>query len=143
MAKKHKKTTRKRTGFLASRTFLAGATLVLGAIVAAGAFFAFRGDDAPKRELRPDPVISTEMQVDVIVDNKDYTPRDLTVTKGATVTWVFKDDLPHNVVDDRGAFESGILQKGDSWAFTADTPGIYYYYCTLHHIMTGTLTVVE
>ncbi|HLB23635.1 MAG TPA: plastocyanin/azurin family copper-binding protein [Dehalococcoidia bacterium] len=141
--KKQPRAKRRPRNFLQSRTFLAGALLTLGGIAAAGAVFAFRGDDAPKRALRQDPVVSTERQVEVIVDNRDYTPRDLTVTKGATVTWTFKDDVPHNVVDDRGAFDSGILKKGDSWSLTAETPGTYYYYCTLHHIMQGTLVVVE
>jgi len=115
----------------------------LAVIVAAASFFAFGRDETPKRPVRTKPVVTTEMQVDVIVDNLDYTPRDLTVPKGATVTWKFEDDLPHNVTEDRGAFESDTLQKGDEWSRVFDTPGTYYYYCTLHHIMQATLVVAE
>jgi plastocyanin len=136
-------TRRQRARFLTSPVLLVGGTAVLGAIVLAALYFATSGDDPPRRPLRTEPVVTDEMQVDVVVDNTDYTPRDLTVRKGATVTWVFKDDVPHNVVDDRGAFDSGTLQKGDTWSLRADTPGTFYYYCTLHHVMQGTLTVVE
>ncbi|MBI5290075.1 MAG: cupredoxin domain-containing protein [Chloroflexi bacterium] len=142
MAKKRKAARRKKS-FLASRTFLVASVVVLGVIIAAASFFAFTGDEKPKRPVRTKPVVTTEMQVDVIVDNLDYTPRDLTVPKGATVTWKFQDDLPHNVTEDRGAFESDTLQKGDEWSRVFDTPGTFYYYCTLHHIMLGTLVVAE
>ena len=83
------------------------------------------------------------MQVSVDVIDLDFAPRELTVNKGATVTWTFSGDLPHNVTDDRGAFASKTVQKGAEYTRTFDQPGIFYYFCTIHHGMLGTLTVKE
>ena len=67
----------------------------------------------------------------------------LTLNKGATVTWNFTGDIPHNVTDDRGAFASDTLGHGEAFSRTFDTLGIFYYSCTIHHGMQGTLTVKE
>jgi plastocyanin len=121
------------------------AVVGLVAIAAIGivylSFFSGDEDKAPSRSLRQDPVVTTEMSVAVDVVDRDYEPRDLSVPIGARVTWLFKGDEPHNVVDDRGAFESPILQKGDEWSLVLEEAGTYYYYCTLHHSMQGTLVV--
>jgi plastocyanin len=139
--KRHKK---RRPGRLQARQlFFGGGVVALLLVVGVFALLAFRGDDAPRRRVRVEPVVTTERDVTITVDNTDYEPRDLTVPRGATVTWSFEEDLPHNVVDDRGAFESPILQKGDAWSKTFDEAGTFTYYCTLHHIMQGTLVVAE
>lgn len=125
-----------------SRVILATAAAVLAASGVA-AFFAFTDDDAPRRVLRQDPVTSDAREVTVKVIDRDYAPRDLTIDRGATVTWAWDGDLPHNVVDDRGRFESPILRAGDEWSLRFDEPGDFYYYCTLHHVMQGTVRVVD
>jgi plastocyanin len=142
MSKKNKRQLKKK-GLFAGKPFLAAVGLLLVAAAGAALFFAFTGGDAPKRRLRQEPVVTNEMAVSVDVVDRDYEPRDLTVPLGATVTWKFEGDLPHNVVDDRGAFESPIYDKGDEWTLTLDEPGTYYYYCTLHHSMQGTLVVAD
>jgi plastocyanin len=135
---------RPRKGILNNTTVAIGAVAVL-AVTAAAAWLAFEGGGgAPKRSpLRQTPVVSDEQQVSVSVIDNDFTPRTLTVNKGATVTWTFDGDLPHNVTDDRGAFASETLGKGESYARTFDAAGVFYYYCTIHHAMLGTLTVRE
>ena len=97
MAKKSKRTARRKKSFLASRTFLVLAGGTLAVVAAAAAFYAFTGDDAPKRKLRQDPVVTTEMDVTVEVFDNGFEPNDLTVPRGARVTWDFNGDLPHNV----------------------------------------------
>ena len=42
-----------------------------------------------------------------------------------------------------GTFDSGILQFGDSFEYTADTAGEFPYYCMLHVWMQGVLIVEE
>ena len=110
-------------------------------ISGAAILYASNGEDAPKRKVRPEPVVTSEMQVLVGVVDRDFEPRDLTVPVGAAVTWEFKGDEIHNLTDDRGAFKSGNFGKSDEWSMTFDESGTYYYYCTLHHVMQGTLTV--
>ena len=143
MARKKHKQQRKTKRFLASRTFLLLSGGALAIVIGAAAFYAFTGDDAPKPRVRQEPVVSDEAQVTVKVVDRDYEPSDLTIRKGARVTWKFKGDLPHDVVEDRAAFGSPILERGDEWSLTFDDPGTYTYYCTLHHSMQGTLVVLD
>ena len=134
---------RPRKGLLNNTTLAMGA-LALVAVVAVAAWLAFDGGSAPKRKLvRQTPVVSTETQVLVDVIDNDFIPRTLTVNKGAAVTWTFTGSIPHNVTDDRGAFASDTLGHGEEFTRTFDTAGIFYYYCTIHHGMLGTLTVKE
>jgi plastocyanin len=117
---------------------------VLAVAIAVAAYYAFAGgSDPPRARARQEPVLTTEMDVTVDVIDLDYEPRELTIPAGATVTWKFKGDEPHDVTDENGAFGSPTLEKGDEWSLTFEDPGIFYYYCTLHHSMQGTLTVAE
>ncbi len=136
---------RRRTGRLSNGALGFGA-LGLVVVVAAALWLALDGGggSAPtRRPLRQTPVASTEREVSVSVIDNDFTPRTLTVSKGATVTWSFDGDLPHNVTDDRGAFASETVGKGETYTRTFDATGVFYYYCTIHHSMLGTLTVID
>jgi plastocyanin len=86
-------------------------------------------------------VVSDEPAVIVEVIDDDYEARDLTVRPGTTVTWKFVGDRPHTVTDDRGAFDSGTLDRGAEFVWEAEDAGEYFYYCRLHHAMLGTLRV--
>jgi plastocyanin len=132
-------------GILVSDVLLAIGAFALLAIVVAAIWLAVDGSSSPPKRklLRQTPVVSTELQVDVQVIDNDYQPRVLSVIKGATVTWKFAGSIPHTVTDDRGAFDSGIHVKGDEFSRTFDASGVFYYYCTIHHGMLGTLTVSE
>ena len=145
MANKKKRKSSTKRSFVRSRSLalvLAGVIVVL---IGAVAYVLMSGDDtsATSRRLRQDPVVTSDMAVSVDVVDRDYDPRDLTVPKGATVTWKFKGDEAHNVVSDEGLFESPTLEKGDEWSLTFDQPDTYTYYCTLHHAMQGTVVVTE
>jgi nitrite reductase (NO-forming) len=101
---------------------------------------------------------STSAEVDII--NYEYTPADLTITAGATVTWVNKDTVGHTVTEgtpespkapSSRVFDSSHGTSGanvitippeGSWSFTFTTPGEYDYYCVPHPYMTGHITVL-
>ncbi len=117
--------------------------IAVGGVVVAAVWLAVGGDSTPtRRALRQPTVVSDAQRVDVEVFDNDFEPRDLTVNKGATVVWTFTGDLPHNVTDDRSAFASDTMVDGE-YTRTFDAAGIFYYYCTIHHGMQGTLTVRE
>ena len=62
-----------------------------------------------------------------------FTPRELVVPVGATVTWVNQDAARHNVVADDGtAFRSELLTRGERFTTTLGKTGDFAYYCELH-----------
>jgi len=87
------------------------------------------------------PVVSSAGRVTVEIKDYEFFPAKLTVDAGTEVTWINRDDVPHNAVDDGGAFDTGRLDKGDSGSVTLDQPGTYPYKCTFHPDMTATVTV--
>ena len=80
---------------------------------------------------------------EIAIDNYAFTPGDLTVPAGTTVTWINHDETPHTVVatGDPNAFRSGGLDTDDKFSVTFTKPGIYRYLCTVHPYMTGKVVV--
>jgi plastocyanin len=76
----------------------------------------------------------------VTIDNFTFTPPELKVKVGDTVTWTNHDDIPHTVVA-AGKFRSKPLDSDDSFAFTFTAAGDYTYFCSLHPHMTGLIKV--
>ena len=71
-----------------------------------------------------------------------FSPANLTVTVGKTVTWVNKDTVTHTVTSDgSNLFDSGFMPTGATFQFTFTTVGTYPYYCTVHPYMKGTIVV--
>ena len=56
-------------------------------------------------------VVSTG-SVGVAVQNFMFTPQNVTIPVGATVTWTFPDAIQHTVTADDASFDSGILSGG-------------------------------
>lgn len=79
----------------------------------------------------------------VWIQGMAFTPADITVTVGTTVTWTNKDNAAHDVTSNASAFGSGSLSKGGSYSFTFNTAGTYPYICSIHPSMVGTVTVKE
>jgi nitrite reductase (NO-forming) len=95
----------------------------------------------------------------VLIVNYAYSPADLTVPVGATVTWVNQDSVGHTVTegdpnspkqaslrmfDSSGEAATGkvaLIAAGESWSYTFTTPGTYEYYCIVHPYMAGHITV--
>ncbi len=80
--------------------------------------------------------------VEVQILNYAYSPMELEVKVGTTVTWINMDYVPHTVTADNGAFDSGMMANGAQFSFTFNEPGTYTYICTYHPNMTGTVVVV-
>ena len=80
---------------------------------------------------------------EVGIDNFTFTPAEITVAAGATVTWTNHDDIPHTVTSTAHppAFRSDALDTDDHTSVTFTTPGIYRYFCSLHPHMQGTVIV--
>jgi plastocyanin len=79
----------------------------------------------------------------VTLKDISFSPRSLTVSRGATVTFAFRDgDTTHNVTS-TGArrFKTIASRSAGSVARTFRRAGSYRYACTLHPGMTGRITV--
>ncbi|HZU72082.1 MAG TPA: cupredoxin family copper-binding protein [Acidimicrobiales bacterium] len=77
----------------------------------------------------------------ITIQNFAFSPSNLNVPVGATVTVTNKDSSTHTWTANDGTFDSGDLAQGKSFSFTFKKAGSYPYKCTLHTFMTGTVTV--
>jgi len=76
----------------------------------------------------------------VTIDNFTFSPSELKVKVGDTVTWSNHDDIPHTVVS-AGKFRSKAMDTDGTFSFTFTAAGEYKYFCSLHPHMTGTIKV--
>ena len=76
----------------------------------------------------------------VTIDNFTFSPAELTLKVGDSVTWTNHDDIPHTVVS-AGKFRSKALDTDNSFTFTFTAAGDYKYFCSLHPHMTGMIKV--
>jgi len=76
----------------------------------------------------------------VTIDAFIFTPASLTVRPGDRVQWNNTDPVPHTVMA-AGAFDSGSIDPGKAWTYTAAKTGRFDYACAFHPTMKGTLVV--
>jgi amicyanin len=79
-------------------------------------------------------------EVKVTIDNFTFTPPELNLKVGDTVTWTNHDDIPHTVVS-AGKFRSKAMDTDNTFSFTFTAAGDYKYFCSLHPHMTGMIKV--
>jgi plastocyanin len=89
--------------------------------------------------------------VDVTVANTAFTPANLTVTQGDSITWTFAGpDTNHSVTSDttgQGSFDSDPgnpfpnHQGGEKFSQDMTIVGEFTYHCKVHSNMTGKITV--
>ena len=77
----------------------------------------------------------------VIVSDFAFSPGNLRVPVGATVTWTNRDSAPHDATARDDSWRTGRLAKGASGSVTFDRAGVYDYYCSIHPSMKAHLTV--
>jgi plastocyanin len=64
-----------------------------------------------------------------------------TVALGTTVEWKNDDPLAHTVTASDGAFQSPLIEPGQTWRHTFTSAGTYAFYCTPHPFMRGVIVV--
>lgn len=105
--------------------------LLLAAALAAGASTTLAGDPATKAAT---PMI-------IVIKDFAFSPSNVTVEPGTTVTWVNKDESPHTVTGKGKVFRSTALDTNDRFSYRFAQPGEFTYYCTLHPMMVGKIIV--
>ncbi len=83
---------------------------------------------------------------DVRIGMKDieFSPRQVKLARGATVTWTNRDQVAHTVTQGDRAyneFTSGEIGPGKTYRHTFDEPGEVRYRCTIHANMEGEFRV--
>jgi plastocyanin len=86
------------------------------------------------------PAVSAQDKT-VSIQDFSFSPGQITVAPGTTVTWVNKGPSPHTTTADDGSWDSGTLQQGEDFSFIFDQPGTYTYHCSIHPDMTATVKV--
>jgi LPXTG-motif cell wall-anchored protein len=77
----------------------------------------------------------------VTIADFQFTPAQITVDQGDTVTWTNNGPTAHSATAPDGSFDTGILQAGQSASHSFDQPGTFSYICTPHPNMHGTIVV--
>jgi len=106
-----------------------------------------RQPSAPQPGAGAPPVIPSAMpgQDDEVqhatIRQMAFAPARIEIPVGTTVTWTNDDPLAHTVTAEDGAFNSGLLNSGQTWSYTFTAPGEYPFYCIPHPFMKGVVVV--
>ncbi len=121
-------TTRMRSGV--------GAALVAGALLLAAC------GGGPTKSGATSGGATSNTGTSLTISNFMFSPMDLTVSPGATVSVTNKDSATHTLTATDGQFNTGDITQNQTKTFKAPTaPGAYHYICNIHQFMVGTITV--
>ena len=70
-----------------------------------------------------------------------FSPAELTITVGDSVTWTNLDAVEHTATATDGSWDTGLLGEGESGTIVFTETGTYDYVCTPHPSMTGRIVV--
>jgi len=87
------------------------------------------------------PRAAVASAVTVGMQGMKFQPGNVSVKVGQPVTFVQKDNLPHNVVINDVMESPPVMKKGEVYTHTFTKPGTYRVYCEIHPAMTMTVTV--
>ena len=78
----------------------------------------------------------------VVIEDFAFTPANLTIKVGDTVTWINQDGTEHSAWESsNNAFDTGLLSTGQSAALTFASVGSFNYRCRPHGNMRGSITI--
>jgi len=77
----------------------------------------------------------------VTIADFQFTPAQITIDQGDTVTWTNNGPTPHSATAPDGSFDTGIFPAGESRSHTFEEAGTFSYICTPHPNMHGTVVV--
>ena len=87
------------------------------------------------------PAAAVEGAAKVSIANFEFTPGEITIAPGESVTWTNDDGAPHGLEYHDGAKGTDLLLPGASFSRRFDQPGTYDYNCSVHPYMTGRVVV--
>jgi plastocyanin len=78
----------------------------------------------------------------VTIADFHFTPGATTIHAGDTITWTNNGPSSHSATASNGAFNTGVLHKGQSGSHTFTQAGTFSYFCSIHPFMHGTIVVL-
>ena len=84
---------------------------------------------------------ATSAATTISIQNMAFNPNQITIKSGTNIQWVNNDNTQHQIMGDNGAFQSTVLNPGDTYNFYFAKSGIYGYHDALNPTITGTITV--
>ena len=83
--------------------------------------------------------------VSISIRNLAYSREKITIKKGSTITWTNEDSMAHTVtsMSSSDSFDSGTLEKGQTFSKTFNNVGTFDYVCSFHSSMKAEVVVVE
>jgi LPXTG-motif cell wall-anchored protein len=96
---------------------------------------------AKKRRKEKRVVAVAAADTSVTIQDFNFSPAQITVQEGDTVTWTNDGPAAHSATASGGAFDTGIFSAGQSRSHTFDEAGTFAYICTPHPNMKGTVVV--
>ena len=106
--------------------------LALVSIASAGVMPSDRPVQAAKKDV-----------VEIIIEDTQFKPDEVTIKKGQTVRWLNKDNRDHSILAKDQSFKSGNLRNGEKFEFTFKEAGTFDYICMLRPRMLGQIIVKE
>lgn len=73
--------------------------------------------------------------------NRAYTPDEIDVVAGTTVTWMNTDSVSHTSTSDASGWDSGVIAPGGQFSQAYSSAGTFSYHCAIHPGMVGTVVV--
>jgi plastocyanin len=86
-------------------------------------------------------VTVTADTVRVPIRDLEFGLRRLIIRPGTTVIWVNEGAIPHTSTSDTGAWNSPMLQRGESYSRVFTQTGEFPYHCVPHPMMTAVVVV--
>jgi len=123
--------------------------LVLVSAIALFATACGSGYSAPSPSPSPTPVPTPVVSGSSIsiptgastLGNRAFSPANLDIAVGTTVTWTNTDSIAHTSTGDGNAWDSGSIAARGQFSRLFGTTGTFPYHCAIHPGMVGTVTV--
>ncbi len=96
----------------------------------------------PDTAEEPEIIKETPKTYSVGIENFAFSPKEIRIKKGDTITWTNEDSAPHTVTSDTGdELDSQRLNTGQTYTHKFNEKGTFSYYCAIHPSMKGKVIV--
>jgi len=113
-----------------------------GLVIATAAFLALGTAGAVAQQAQQQPQQAAAAgEAEISIQSFQFVPAILTIKAGTAITWINRDEEPHNVVSPERVFRSKAIDGGEKFTVVLDKPGTYNYLCAVHPHMRGKIVV--